>query len=631
MAWNWNRLRAGPELLTLLHESPSVTVPESRRALYDLILPPGEQTGEVGYPVEGEWVTEATLTRCRNGTAINYPEPAMRRRDPDCLSVADDGPTDRPRFTQRYGRDFSALRRQTLDWLGEQDILLTPFSAGGYPGLLICPKNAAFFAYALARMQKFIPLDGEESFSPACFVYVAPPFRHSRFGGRQAVVHVRGEESYEIFAYDLYPGPSAKKGIYGFLLDRGEREGWVTLHAAAARIVTPYENRMVMLHEGASGGGKSELLLPAGYSSTGQLLVGEEPESGKRCTLRQKERCVLEPVCDDMALCRPERQTGDGKLTVEDGEDGWFLRVDGITSYGCVPEYEKLILHTPEPLLFFNLRAVPGADCLPWDHVEDAPGVPCPNPRVILPREHIPRVVTGPVQVDVRSFGVRVSPASRESPGTGILGLMQVLPPALAWLWRLTAPRGYHNPSVTGEETLAGEGVGTYWPFCTGERDRQAQLLLDQLLASPDTCYILLPGQHIGSWRVGFAPEWIAREYLARRGGGPLPEKQLTPARCPLLGWSLRQLRLDGEELPDCLLRPELQPELGTEGYDRGARLLRDFFRRELAVYDRSRLSLLGREILACFDRNGTVAEYAALTKENGEKRECCTSKRPSS
>jgi hypothetical protein len=30
--------------------------------------------------------------------------------------------------------------------------------------------------------------------------------------------------------------------------------------------------------------------------------------------------------------------------------------------------------------------------------------------------------------------------------------------------------------------------------------------------------HIICPNQHIGAWQVGFMPQWIAREYLARRG-----------------------------------------------------------------------------------------------------------------
>ena len=70
-------------------------------------------------------------------------------------------------------------------------------------------------------------------------LFVAPPFRHTHFAGRQVVVHDRTDTHQEIFAYNLYPGPSAKKGVYSMLLDIGEREGWTTNHCAAVAVITP--------------------------------------------------------------------------------------------------------------------------------------------------------------------------------------------------------------------------------------------------------------------------------------------------------------------------------------------------------------------------------------------------------
>jgi hypothetical protein len=53
-------------------------------------------------------------------------------------------------------------------------------------------------------------------------------------------------------------GPSAKKGLYGVLLTQGEKEGWVTAHCSAVQSISPYDNIKTFMHEGASGGGKSE-------------------------------------------------------------------------------------------------------------------------------------------------------------------------------------------------------------------------------------------------------------------------------------------------------------------------------------------------------------------------------------
>lgn len=612
------RLCLPPALVRVVEESPSVIVPESREALYGLIFGNSSTDEiEVSYAVAGQSIPEARVVRCRNGAVVNFPEDYMRRRDPDSMRIADEGPTDKPRFDEVYGRPFAGVREETMEWLSGQELVLVPFLAGGealgYEALLVCPRNAAFFAFALSQLQCFVSIRQAERFSPRCIIYVAPPFRHTHFGGRQVVVHHRGEELHEIFSYNLYPGPSAKKGVYSFLLDVGESEGWTTAHASCARVITPYENELVMMHEGASGGGKSELLQALRREEDGRVLVGENTLTGHRHYITMSDSCTIQPVVDDMAICHPSFRSGSGKLAVADGEDGWFVRVDGIRSYGCDPCYERLSIHTPEPLVFFNLRAVPGSTCLLWEHTADADGSACPNPRVILPRRQMPGIVAGPVEVDVRSFGVRMPPATAEKPSYGIVGLFHVLPPALAWLWRLVAPRGYNNPSITSAQALDSEGVGSYWPFATGRRVRQANLLLEQILSCPNTRYVLIPNQHIGIYAVGFSAEWIAREYLARRGGVNMGEDQLLPARCPILGYSLREMKVDGQYISPKLLRPELQERLGEAGYDAGAAMLTDFFRRELERYDDPELHPTGRAILDCFHQGGSVGDYEAI------------------
>lgn len=606
------------ELKNVLYNSPSVIVPESKDVLYELIFG-NEHTDkiEVSYDVDGRSIKEAEVVRCKNGAAVNFTEDYMRRRDPDCMRIADDGPTDKPRFRDVYGYDFQSLREETMRWLSRQELIVVPFKAGGYQfgydSVLICPRNAAFFAFALAELQAFVDIRTVESLTPRSIIYVAPPFRHTHFSGKQVVVHSRTESLHEVFSYNLYPGPSAKKGIYSVLLDIGEREGWVTAHASAARIITPYENEMVMMHEGASGGGKSELLEDVQRASDGRVLLGVDLETGEERYISMSDTCTIDPVTDDMAICYPTIQRGNGKLALADGEDGWFVRVDGITEYGCDPMYEKIAVQTREPLVFFNLEGVPRATCLLWEHTPDSDGQPCPNPRVIVPRRMIRNIVSAPVEVDVRSFGVRMPPATAKEPTYGIMGLMQIIPPALAWLWRLVAPRGYKNPSVTGGPALASEGVGSYWPFATGLRVKQANLLLEQILSCTSTRYVLIPNQHIGVYRVGFAAEWISREYLARRGGVNMKMDRLTPARCPLMGYSLKDMKVDGQHISARFLRPETQETLGEEGYDKGAEILYDFFARELAVYDVPELHPVGRQILECFRNRGTAEDYCAI------------------
>ena len=614
----FERFTLPDELREVIYNSPSVIIPTSKEVLFELIFG-NEHTDkiEVTYDVQGRSIKEAEVVRCKNGAAVNFPEDYMRRRDPDCMRIGDDLPTDKPRFEEVYGYEFSDLRRITLDWLTRQELVLVPFKSGGYDygydSVLICPRNAAFFAFAMSQLQAFVDIRQVQHFTPRAVVYVAPPFRHTRFGGKQVVVHCRSEELHEVFSYNLYPGPSAKKGIYSVLLDIGEREGWVTAHASAARIITPYENEMVMMHEGASGGGKSELLQDVMRASDGRVLLGVELSTGEERYISMSDTCTIEPVADDMAMCPPSIQQGNGKLCITDGEDGWFVRVDGIKEYGCDPMYEKIAIQSKEPLMFLNLQAVPRATCLPWEHIPDSNGQPCPNPRIIVPRRMISNVVNEPVAVDVRSFGVRMPPATAERPTYGIMGLMHIVPPALAWLWRLVAPRGFKNPSVTGGTPLASEGVGSYWPFATGKRVTQANLLLEQIISCPRTRYVLIPNQHIGNFRVGFAAEWISREYLARRGGVTMKMDRLTPARCPLLGYALKDMKVDGQHISAKFLRPETQEALGEEGYDKGAEILYGFFDKVLSVYDTEDLHPVGRQILECFRNHGSVEDYCNI------------------
>ncbi len=628
----WSALDLPAHVRQVLSAAPLVQTPETRDQLLDWAL--GRATGETDWTLgnredHGVYeaafqttghgrITEAIITKARNGLAINYPDPAMRRRDPDAMVIGDRLPTDKPTYQQRFGEPFDKTRKQTLDWLKTQELVAMPFYAGtdalNYGSLLIVPRQAAFFAAALADLQGMIP----RSQVPANFkitggvLFVAPPFRHTHFGGRQVVVHYRTSTHQEVFAYNLYPGPSAKKGVYSILLDIGERQGWITNHCAAVAVVTPYENRLILMHEGASGGGKSEMTEHIHRMEDGRLLLGRNVVTHEERTLNLPEACHLQPIADDMACAHPRYQSNragfegrQGRLTVADAESGWFVRVDHIHSYGTAPNLERLCIDPPEPLLFFNHYIVPGGTCLTWEHVEDAPGKLCPNPRVILPRRLLHDVLDGPQRVDVRSFGVRCPPTHKDSPLYGILGMMHVLSPALAWLWRLVAPRGHANPSIHAQKsaTMQSEGVGSYWAFATGQRVIQANLLLKQIVETPDTRHVLIPNQHIGAWKVGFMPEWIAREYLARRGSARFARDQVSEAVFPLLGYLPNQLRIEGSTIARVFLQVEEQLQGGLEIYNEGARQWREFFCAELKQFLVPELDPLGKRIIeACFD-----------------------------
>jgi hypothetical protein len=217
------------------------------------------------------------------------------------------------------------------------------------------------------------------------------------------------------------------------------------------------------------------------------------------------------------------------------------------------------------------------------------------------------------VTVDVRSFGVRTPPCTKAKPSYGIVGLFHLLPPALGWLWRLAAPRGHANPSIMDSEGMSSEGVGSYWPFATGRRVDQANLLLQQIVDTPKVRFILTPNQHVGAWSVGFMPQWIAREFLARRGGARFYANQVQPSRCALLGYALKSLMVEGQTIPDWMLQVDLQPDVGPEAYDAGAAILREFFHQQIKTFAEPDLHPLGRKIIQCCLDGGTVADYETL------------------
>jgi hypothetical protein len=378
-------------------------------------------------------------------------------------------------------------------------------------------------------------------------------------------------------------------------------------------VITPYDNIITIMHEGASGGGKSEMIEKIHREQDGRILLSLNTRTKEKTYLDLIEPCELKPVTDDMALCHPALQNSSGKIVVSDAEDGWFLRTNHITRYGTDPYLEELCVHPREPLIFINYETRPKSTCLIWEHILDAPGKPCPNPRVIMPRRLVPNIVNKPVEVDIRSFGVRTPPCSKDHPTYGIVGLFHILPPALAWLWRLVAPRGHDNPSITDTEGMSSEGVGSYWPFATGKMADQANLLLKQVVDYPNTRYILVPNQYIGIYKVGFMPQWIAREYLARRGSAKFQPHQIEPARNQLLGFSLNSIKVDGVYIPKELLEVNRQIEVGDEGYDAGSLILSNFFKKELQKFLTPKLDPLGRKIIETCLHDGTLQDYLRL------------------
>lgn len=108
-------------------------------------------------------------------------------------------------------------------------------------------------------------------------------------------------------------------------------------------------------------------------------------------------------------------------------------------------------------------------------------------------------------------------------------------------------------------------------------------------------------------------PQWIAREYFARRGIAKFTKEQLAQARCSLLGYTPLRVVVEGVQIPDYFFHVERQCEVGVEAYDQGSDLLYQFFRKNLNDYLIPDLDPLGKKIINCCLDKGTVDDFNSL------------------
>jgi len=75
----------------------------------------------------------------------------------------------------------------------------------------------------------------------------------------------------------------------------------------------------------------------------------------------------------------------------------------------------------------------------------------------------------------------------------------------------------------------------------------------------------------------------------------------------------MRSMLIEGTTLPHWFLEVQTQPEVGEEGYDAGAEMLTQFFRRELPKFLQDDLAPKGREIIQCCLDQGSLDDYTGL------------------
>ena len=107
------------------------------------------------------------------------------------------------------------------------------------------------------------------------------------------------------------------------------------------------------------------------------------------------------------------------------------------------------------------------------------------------------------------------------------------------------------------------------------------------------------------------------REYLTRRGNAKFRSDQYQNSRCPLLGYELNYLTIEGAKIPSRFLQVHRQSEVGIEGYDAGSQILYDFFKKELQNFISTDLSSVGNRIIDACMSGATVEDYNSIIPMN--------------
>lgn len=390
----------------------------------------------------------------------------------------------------------------------------------------------------------------------------------------------------------------------------GGKQNIFVAHCGVALITTPYENTVALMHEGPSGGGKSELGTPLPLCADGRVLVAKKGAEFIKAPPFQLT--TQEVVVDDIGLIEIE----DGRQLVTCAEQGYFLRTDGIKDVSDDLPLQQLVRDAAPSrgryVGYLNYDVTPEAPVLlTWPR----PG--CANPRASVPKHLIKGIVLEErIPVQVRSLGIRQPPLIHKGAVTyGVVGFAQILPWPIALLWRLVCPRGVDNPSInTTGDGIECEGVGSFEPFLLGSRETQANMLLEQLRACPNILFPLVPNQNIGLWHVGFMPEWLfLREYLGRTGGRVQKEHLVTSDHPYLLGWSLKNVVIENWSIPDDLLSIQKQEGITEHIYAQGVEVLYAAMLAHLRTYRIEQLDPKIQEIIKLFEERAPLEEFLAI------------------
>jgi hypothetical protein len=75
----------------------------------------------------------------------------------------------------------------------------------------------------------------------------------------------------------------------------------------------------------------------------------------------------------------------------------------------------------------------------------------------------------------------------------------------------------------------------------------------------------------------------------------------------------MRSLMIEGQMISNWFTQIERQPEVGVDGYDEGAEMLKAFFKQQLKKFIEPDLAPEGRKIIECCMEDGSLDDYESL------------------
>ena len=83
------------------------------------------------------------------------------------------------------------------------------------------------------------------------------------------------------------------------------------------------------------------------------------------------------------------------------------------------------------------------------------------------------------------------------------------------------------------------------------------------------------------------------------------------------MGFELDYLTIEGMKIPSRFLKVYKQVDVGIEGYDAGAEILYDFFKKQLPAFLKPGLSSTGKKIIEACLSGATVEDYISIIPMN--------------